>query len=132
MVKTGQVNRHWWPSGLSRHVSNSSRDRCLGPRFEACSGLRYQSLRIRNVTPSRSTAGPNLGRENPNDKDLNQSGWIQAPNQSRAAPSVEAHHRSDGLHAGRNSGGRLIKNRPDCQMVSEYRTKGPAFRSFYN
>ena len=26
-------NRRWWPSGLSHHVSNSSRDRRLGPRF---------------------------------------------------------------------------------------------------
>ena len=24
-------NRPWWPSDLSRHVSNSSKDRCLGP-----------------------------------------------------------------------------------------------------
>ena len=29
------LNRLWWPSGLSRHVSNSSRDRSLGPRFES-------------------------------------------------------------------------------------------------
>ena len=27
-------NRPRWPSGLSHHVSNSSRDRDLGPRFE--------------------------------------------------------------------------------------------------
>ena len=27
-------NRPWWPSGLSHHVSNSSRDICLGPRFK--------------------------------------------------------------------------------------------------
>ena len=29
------LTRSWWPSGLSRHVSNSSRDRVLGPRFES-------------------------------------------------------------------------------------------------
>ena len=28
-------DRLQWPSCLSRHVSNSSRDRCLGPRFES-------------------------------------------------------------------------------------------------
>ena len=28
-------NRPWSPSGLSRHVSNSSRDRCLGLRFKS-------------------------------------------------------------------------------------------------
>ena len=51
---------------------------------------------------------------NPIDKALKPI-WIQAPNQkpalelhSRAAPSVEAHHRSVGPDAGRNSGGRLI------------------------
>ena len=29
------LNWPWWPSGLSSHVSNSSRDRGLGPRFES-------------------------------------------------------------------------------------------------
>ena len=29
------LNWPWGPSGLSRHVSNSSRDRGLGPRFES-------------------------------------------------------------------------------------------------
>ena len=28
----------WWPSGLIHHVSNSSRERRLGPRFEFLSG----------------------------------------------------------------------------------------------
>ena len=28
-------DRRWWPSGLIRHVSNSIRDSCLGPRFES-------------------------------------------------------------------------------------------------
>ena len=32
-------NRPWWLSGLSRHVSNSSRDRGLGPRFESPLGI---------------------------------------------------------------------------------------------
>ena len=27
--------RPWWPSGLIHHVSNSSRDRWLGPRLES-------------------------------------------------------------------------------------------------
>ena len=31
-------NQPWWPSGLSRHVSNSCRDTRLGPRFKSCSG----------------------------------------------------------------------------------------------
>ena len=26
-------NRPWWRSGLISHISNSSRDRCLNPRF---------------------------------------------------------------------------------------------------
>ena len=30
-----KLKQPWWPSGLSRHVSNSSRDRSLGPRFES-------------------------------------------------------------------------------------------------
>ena len=28
-------NRPWWPSGLSHYVSNSSRDRHIGPRFKS-------------------------------------------------------------------------------------------------
>ena len=28
----------WWPSGLIHHVSNSSRDRQLGPKFKSHSG----------------------------------------------------------------------------------------------
>ena len=32
------INRPWWPSGLIHHVSNSSRDRQLGPRFESSLG----------------------------------------------------------------------------------------------
>ena len=34
MEINNDINWLWWPSGLSRHVSNSSRDRGLGPRFE--------------------------------------------------------------------------------------------------
>ena len=33
------LNRPWWPSGLSRHVSISSRDRCSGPRFISPLGI---------------------------------------------------------------------------------------------
>ena len=32
-------DRPWWPSSLSRHVSNPSKDRCLGPRFESPLGI---------------------------------------------------------------------------------------------
>ena len=41
-----RFNRPWWPSSLSHHVSNSSRNRRLGPRFKCGSGLGYWSLRI--------------------------------------------------------------------------------------
>ena len=44
-----RFNRPWWPSGLSNHVSNSSRNRCLGPRFKSCAGLGYWSLRTRFI-----------------------------------------------------------------------------------
>ena len=33
-----KCNRPWWPSGLIGHVSNLSRDRWLGPKFESWSG----------------------------------------------------------------------------------------------
>ena len=33
----GRDHRPWWLSGLSHHVSNSSRDKGLGPRFKSCS-----------------------------------------------------------------------------------------------
>ena len=35
------TDRPWWPSGLSNHVSNSSRDRHLGPRLESRLGLQF-------------------------------------------------------------------------------------------
>ena len=31
-------NRPRWPSGLIHHVSNLSKDRWLGPKFESCLG----------------------------------------------------------------------------------------------
>ena len=33
------LNWPWWLSGLSHHVSNSSRDRRLGPRFKSPLGI---------------------------------------------------------------------------------------------
>ena len=38
----GDVNQPWWPSGLICHVSNSSRDRQLGPKFESLSWRHIQ------------------------------------------------------------------------------------------
>ena len=48
IITTSNENQPWWPSGLSCQVSNSSRDRCFGLRFQSSSGLRYWSLRVRN------------------------------------------------------------------------------------
>ena len=70
----------WWLSGLIHHVSNSSRDRWLGP--EAI-------LRINLDTSPKSE--PALEPH------------------SRAVPSVEAHHHVNCPNTGRNSGGRGIK-----------------------
>ena len=33
------MNRTWWLSGLNRHASNSSSDRCSGPRFKSMLGI---------------------------------------------------------------------------------------------
>ena len=43
-------------SGLIPHVSNSSRDKRLGPEFESRLGLRYQSLGVRNKSPKSEPA----------------------------------------------------------------------------
>ena len=65
-MKQQTLNKDWWgikhrklnsgwikdnyktSRGLSCHVSNSSRDRRLGPRFESRSGLKYWSFKIGN------------------------------------------------------------------------------------
>ena len=58
--------RPWQPSGASRHASNSSRNRRLGPRFESLLGITISI--IQNLkqpigdTLSRSTAQGSNGR----------------------------------------------------------------------
>ena len=109
------INRPWWPSGLRPYLKFKQRE-CLRSQVRIpARDYNFDCSESEMACHYSNRAPGDMCRLQYLDKALKPI-WILAPNQepslelhSRAAPSVEAHHRSVHPEAGRNSGGRRIK-----------------------
>ena len=103
-------------SNKPKHVISDGRagaSRSKSPEFQSCSGsyeTAFQKSNLFDITLVAEDHEPSIG--------------IEAPNQepalelhSRAAPSVEAHHRVNGPDTGRNSGGRRIIKKKNFKIT---------------